>query len=196
MSVACTFHLVWSLSWCSLASGLGEQSPSFSDTAGQHLKRVQTSINLPIQTKQSYFSLHCMYYSNTAAKCSNVHVQGNVLRQQTIPEGVAVSNNSAPANYPAFDETVPLFYAMCPSKKSQDWQVCNTIMSRSTRTLSCLFKLALLLQCSAQVFKRAGCHSKRAHLVRWADRQKGTISMVNWRKRAQLARWTEEKGHY
>ena len=25
--------------------------------------------------------------------------------------------------------------------------------------------------------------------------QNGTISAVNWRKRAQLARWTEEKGH-
>ena len=32
--------------------------------------------------------------------------------------------------------------------------------------------------------------------VRWTDRQNGTISAVNWRKRAQLARWTEEKGHY
>ena len=42
--------------------------------------------------------------------------------------------------------------------------------------------LYLLKQCSAQVFKRAGCHLKRAHLVRWADRQKGTISAVNWRK--------------
>ena len=28
------------------------------------------------------------------------------------------------------------------------------------------------------------------------DRQKGTISAVNWRKMAQLVRWTEEKGHY
>ena len=29
--------------------------------------------------------------------------------------------------------------------------------------------------------------------VRWTDRQNGTISAVNWIKRAQLARWTEEK---
>ena len=36
--------------------------------------------------------------------------------------------------------------------------------------------------CSAQVYKRAGCHLKRAHLVRWADGQKGTVSAVNWRK--------------
>ena len=32
--------------------------------------------------------------------------------------------------------------------------------------------------------------------VRWTDRQNGTISAVNWRKITQLARWTEEKGHY
>ena len=51
------------------------------------------------------------------------------------------------------------------------------------------------MQCSAQVFKRAGCHLKRAHLARWTDRQKGTISAVNGRKRAQSARWTEQKGH-
>ena len=51
-------------------------------------------------------------------------------------------------------------------------------------------------QCSAQVFKRAGCHLKRAHLARWTDRQKGTISAVNGRKRARSTRWTEQKGHY
>ena len=51
-------------------------------------------------------------------------------------------------------------------------------------------------QCSAQVFKRAGCHLKRAHLVWWTDHQKGTISAVNWRKRAHLVRRTEEKGNY
>ena len=32
--------------------------------------------------------------------------------------------------------------------------------------------------------------------VRWTDPQNGTISAVNWRKRAQLAQWTEEKVHY
>ena len=26
-----------------------------------------------------------------------------------------------------------------------------------------------VIQCSAQVFKRAGCHLKRAHLARWTD---------------------------
>ena len=56
-------------------------------------------------------------------------------------------------------------------------------------------------QCSAQVFKRAGCHLKRADLVRWTDHQrahlarwteeKGTISAVNGRKRALLTRWTD-----
>ena len=30
--------------------------------------------------------------------------------------------------------------------------------------------------------------------VRWTGRQNCTISAVNWRKRAQLVRWTEEKG--
>ena len=45
------------------------------------------------------------------------------------------------------------------------------------------------IQCSAQVFKRAGCHLKRAHLARWTDRQKDS-------QKAPLARWTEEKGHY
>ena len=40
------------------------------------------------------------------------------------------------------------------------------------------------LQCSVQVFKRAGCHLKRAHLVRCAACRKGTIIAVNWRKRA------------
>ena len=49
--------------------------------------------------------------------------------------------------------------------------------------------MGIIHQCSAQVFKRAWCHLKRAHLVRWTDRQKGTISAVNWRKRTQLAWW-------
>ena len=31
-------------------------------------------------------------------------------------------------------------------------------------------------QCSADVFKRAGCHLKRAHLVRRTVSQKGTFS--------------------
>ena len=48
-------------------------------------------------------------------------------------------------------------------------------------------------QCSAQVFRRAECHLKRAHLARWTDRQKGTICAVNGRKRALLMRWTDNK---
>ena len=44
------------------------------------------------------------------------------------------------------------------------------------------------IQCSAQVFKRAGCHLKRAHLARGTDRQKGTISAVNGGNGAQIAR--------
>ena len=44
--------------------------------------------------------------------------------------------------------------------------------------------------CSAQVFKRTGCHLKRAHLV-WLNgpvKRALVISALNGRKRAQLAR--------
>ncbi len=71
----------------------------------------------------------------------------------------------------------------------------RTVLSLHT-SLAQSILMCILTQCSAQVFKRAGCHLERAHLARWTDRQKGTISTVNGRKRAQLARWTEQKGHY
>ena len=71
---------------------------------------------------------------------------------------------------------------------------------------SLLLILSIHWQCSAQVFKRAGCHLKRAHLARWTtikgaplarwtDHQKGKITAVNGIKRAQLVWWTEEKEH-
>ena len=51
------------------------------------------------------------------------------------------------------------------------------------------------MQCSAQVFKRAGCHLKKGTLAQRTDRQKGTLARWTDRQKGTLARWTEEKGH-
>ena len=54
----------------------------------------------------------------------------------------------------------------------------------------------VLSQCSAHVFKRAGCHLKRAHLARWTDCQKGTLARWTDCQKGTLAQWTDRlKSH-